>query len=504
MLRRKIAESLTVRIFLITVLILLGAGGITFGLIAWATPSTYTAVVSSDLNRQADALTDRLAEVSPEDCGELLDEFVRSTGASVLLLDAEGRSVETGSLLASPVFYEYDEYESTVVTSSGDTAVTFSADQPRPDSSVTVTMSEGNAVISDVHFAGQEEVYSLYVTPRVEAKNLAVQALIQMAPWLLLALLAFSLLCALVYSRYITRPIVRLSDIAGRMAKLDFQWECAERRKDEIGALGRSLDQMARRLSAALKDLESANQALRGEMEQERRLDRQRMAFFSAASHELKTPVTILKGQLTGMLDGVGVYRDRDKYLLRSLQVTGRMESLIREILSISRMESATAELCRESTDLSVLLEKLEHSHAELFSQRKQHLISELTPRILVTGDASLLEKAVGNLLSNASAYSPEGAEIRVWCGLLQNRPALTVENTKARIGDDALPHLFEAFYREEASRNRSTGGSGLGLYLVRMILERHNASCSIENTAEGVRATIRFPGQADPLSAGD
>ena len=160
MLRRKIAESLTVRIFLITVLILLGAGGITFGLIAWATPSTYTAVVSSDLNRQADALTDRLAEVSPEDCGELLDEFVRSTGASVLLLDAEGRSVETGSLLASPVFYEYDEYESTVVTSSGDTAVTFSADQPRPDSSVTVTMSEGNAVISDVHFAGQEEVRS--------------------------------------------------------------------------------------------------------------------------------------------------------------------------------------------------------------------------------------------------------------------------------------------------------------------------------------------------------
>lgn len=496
MLRRKIAESLTVRIFLITVLILLGAGGITFGLIAWATPSTYTAVVSSDLNRQTDALTDRLAEVSPEDCGELLDEFVRSTGASVLLLDAEGRSVETGSLLASPVFYEYDEYESTVVTSSGDTAVTFSADQPRPDSSVTVTMSEGNAVISDVHFAGQEEVYSLYITPRVEAKNLAVQALIQMAPWLLLALLAFSLLCALVYSRYITRPIVRLSDIAGRMAELDFQWECAERRKDEIGALGRSLDQMARRLSAALKELEAANQALRGEMEQERRLDRQRMAFFSAASHELKTPVTILKGQLTGMLDGVGVYRDRDKYLLRSLQVTGRMESLIREILSISRMESGTAELCLESIDLSALLEKQGQSHAELFSQRKQHLISELTPRILVTGDASLLEKAVGNLLSNASAYSPEGAEIRVWCGLLQNRPALTVENTKARIGDDALPHLFEAFYREEASRNRSTGGSGLGLYLVRMILERHNASCSIENTAEGVRATIRFPGQ--------
>ena len=96
---------------------------------------------------------------------------------------------------------------------------------------------------------------------------------------------------------------------------------CGERRRDEIGQLGRSLDEMARRLSAALTDLENANQALRGEVARERELDRQRMAFFSAASHELKTPVTILKGQLAGMLEGVGVYRDRDKYLLRSLQV---------------------------------------------------------------------------------------------------------------------------------------------------------------------------------------
>ena len=87
------------------------------------------------------------------------------------------------------------------------------------------------------------------------------------------------------------------------MAQLDFQWESGEKRRDEIGRLGRSLDQMARKLSAALTDLEGANRALRGEVERERELDRQRMAFFNAASHELKTPVTILKGQLSGMLE---------------------------------------------------------------------------------------------------------------------------------------------------------------------------------------------------------
>ena len=135
----------------------------------------------------------------------------------------------------------------------------------------------------------------------------------------------------------------------------------------------------------------------------------------------------------------------------------------------------------------------LERRMGELLEQRGQQLVSALTPGITVPADASLLGKAVGNLLSNASRYSPEGAEIRVWCGRLEGRPALSVENTGARVSGDALPHLFEAFYREEGSRNRSTGGSGLGLYLVKMILDRHGAVCTIENTEEGVKATVRF-----------
>ena len=494
MLRRKLSESLTARIFLMTSLILLCAGAITFGLIAWATPITYTAVVNDDLERQVDTLVNRLADMDLENCGPLLDEFIRSSGTDAMLIGPDGQIVNTNSQLAIQSLYED---ESRVVTDVGDkSAVTWAAKPDETEDTVTVTMSEQNTIITDVQFADQQALYSLYVTPLVEKENLAVRALGQMAPWLLLVLLAFSLLCALVYSRYITRPIVRLSGIAGRMAELDFNWKCEEQRRDEIGALGRSLDQMARRLSNALKELETANRALRGEVEQERELDRQRMAFFSAASHELKTPVTILKGQLTGMLEGVDVYRDRDKYLLRSLQVTGRMESLIREMLAISRMETGTADVRQESVDLSDLMEQQLSLDSDLLEQRGQHLVSTLTPGIIVTGDASLLGKAVGNLLSNASLYSPEGAEIRVWCGMRQGGPALTVENTDTHIHEEALPHLFEAFYREEASRNRTTGGSGLGLYLVRMILERHQASCVIENTEDGVRATIFFPSE--------
>ena len=500
--RKKIAESLTARIFLITAGILLFAGAITFGFIAWATPSTYTAVVNDDLTAQVDTLVERLADTAPEDCGELLDEFVLASGANAMLVGPDGALVDTGAKLTTYTVYE--DKGVAVTTAERDTVVSYGTDADAGET-MTITASDGATIAAEVAFAGQSGSCTLYVTPRIQAENLAVRALAQMAPWLLLVLLAFSLLCAFFYSRYITRPIVRMSSIAGKMAELDFHWECGEKRRDEIGRLGRSLDQLARRLDTALTDLERANRALRGEVERERELDRQRMAFFNAASHELKTPVTILKGQLSGMLEGVGVYQDRDKYLLRSLQVTGRMENLVQEMLAISRMEGGSGAIKREVVDLSALLERQLALDAPLLEQRNQRLGKELTPGLTVIGDAALLGKAVGNLLSNAALYSPEGAQVRVWCGLLDGRPALTVENTGAHISEDALPRLFEAFYREECSRNRSTGGSGLGLYLVKMILDRHGAECTMENTADGVRATVRFQTSAvSGLPAGD
>lgn len=148
----------------------------------------------------------------------------------------------------------------------------------------------------------------------------------------------------------------------------------------------------------------------------------------------------------------------------------------------------------QEPVELSALLEEQLKLDAGLLEQRSQHLDKELTPGITTIGDAVLLGKVLGNLISNASLYSPDGAGIRIWCGWQDGRPAVTVENTEAHIGEDALPHLYEAFYREECSRNRASGGSGLGLYLVKMILDRHRATCTIENTADGVRATVCFP----------
>lgn len=475
MLRKKIRKSLTARIFLITVLVLLGAGTITFGLIAWATPSSYRAVIDADLTRQVQALTETLQDVPLADCGPALEDFVREAGADVTLAAPDGGIVFSNVQLAGEALAE-------------DAAAT-----DETEATIAVTTAEQATLTAEVFFSDQARSYTLYVTPRLEAENVAVRALIQMAPWVLLTLLLFSLLGAFVYSRYITRPIVQMSDIAGKMADMDFDWKCQETREDEIGHLGRSLNQMAAKLSQALEALQASNAALRGEVEQERALDLQRRAFFAAASHELKTPVTILRGHLSGLLDGIGIYQDQEKYLARSLQTTARMEHLIQEILMVSRMEVRDSALPLERVDLSAITEEQLALAADLLEQKNLRVAADLSPALMLDGEHAMLAKAIGNLLANAALYSPCGENIRIWSGMQDDAPTLIIENTGVHIGEDALPHLFDAFYREERSRNRQTGGSGLGLYLVRIILERHGASCAIDNTAAGVRATVRF-----------
>ncbi len=475
MLRKKIRKSLTARIFLITVLVLLGAGTITFGLIAWATPSSYRAVIDADLTRRVQALTETLQAVPLADCGPALEDFVREAGADVTLAAPDGELVFSN------------------VQPAGEALAEDAAATDETEATIAVTTAEQATLTAEVFFSDQARSYTLYVTPRLEAENVAVRALIQMAPWVLLTVLLFSLLGAFVYSRYITRPIVQMSDIAGKMADMDFDWKCQETREDEIGHLGRSLNQMAAKLSQALEALQASNAALRGEVEQERALDLQRRAFFAAASHELKTPVTILRGHLSGLLDGIGIYQDQEKYLARSLQTTARMEHLIQEILMVSRMEAREHALPLERVDLSAITEEQLALAADLLEQKKLRVAADLSPALMLDGERAMLAKAIGNLLANAALYSPCGENIRIWSGMQDDAPTLIIENTGVHIGENALPHLFDAFYREERSRNRQTGGSGLGLYLARIILERHGASCAIDNTAAGVRATVRF-----------
>ena len=158
------------------------------------------------------------------------------------------------------------------------------------------------------------------------------------------------------------------------MASLDMTWRCDETRIDEIGQLSESLNNMAVNLDMAMKDLQAANIALKGDIERERAQERQRRDFFAAVSHELKTPITILKGQLEGMIGNVGMYKDREKFLRHALIKTESMEGLVKEILAISKIEAQASALKLSKVNLSEMLAACCHEYEALLSEKEMQL----------------------------------------------------------------------------------------------------------------------------------
>ena len=177
-------------------------------------------------------------------------------------------------------------------------------------------------------FVDSDSIYTLLVTRNTAKHTQTEEAIHGTLPVLCTVILFGSIISAFFYSWYMTAPIKKVSKLSKQMADMDFSGFCSARRTDEIGVLSDSLNTLSRKLEMALSELQEANQKLQADIDMERQLEKQRVEFFAAASHELKTPITIIKGQLQGMLYQVGRYKDRETYLAQSLEITDTLSSV--------------------------------------------------------------------------------------------------------------------------------------------------------------------------------
>jgi len=343
-------------------------------------------------------------------------------------------------------------------------------------------------------FAGSDEEYILSVRFNPVRSKETSDAIWRSLPWTISVILILSFTSAFIFSQYTTGPIVRMSKTARRIADLDFSWYCPDLRSDEIGILARSLNDLSDKLNAALLELHHRNLSLEDEILQEKKQERRRLLFFSGVSHELKTPIAIVIGQLEGMQAQIGVYKNRDKYLARSAEILRSLDRFIKEILYISHMD-ITGKNIIEQINLSTVLESLLRDFQALMDSHEIKLSTEIEPFVFISGDEALLKKALGNIVSNAASYSSIGGEIHVILMVNKNEAKLEIINTPSHIDDEHLPHLFEAFYRAD----KNTQGSGLGLYITRMILNTHGIAHDIENCKYGVKFTAIFKALQTP-----
>lgn len=342
-------------------------------------------------------------------------------------------------------------------------------------------------------FSDSDSLYTLLVTRNTAKHTQTEEAIQRTLPMLCAVVLFGSIISAFFYSWYMTAPIKKVSKLSKQMADMDFSGFCPVGRTDEIGVLSDSLNTLSRKLETTLSELQEANQKLQADIDMERRLEKQRVEFFAAASHELKTPITIIKGQLQGMLYQVGRYKDRETYLTQSLEITDTLGKMVQELLIISRLDTPDYTCKKSKLNLSDLIIDRLTAFEDLFMQKELTVERSISPEVSISGDIQLLQKALDNLLGNAAAYSGAGDKIIVRLWKENEKSNLTIENTGAHIPDEAIPKLFEPFYRVDQSRNRQTGGTGLGLYIVKTILDLHGAKIEIANTVQGVIVDLQF-----------
>ena len=345
----------------------------------------------------------------------------------------------------------------------------------------------------EISFADSTETYILLLAKNTNKESQVVLALQKTLPILSVTILLVSVIAAFFYTWYMTKPIKKISKLSKQMADMDFSGLCPTNRTDEIGVLSHSLNDLSKKLAAALSELQEANQKLQADIDMERRLEKQRVEFFAAASHELKTPITIIKGQLQGMLYQVGRYKDRETYLAQSLEITDTLGKMVQELLTISRLDTPGYTCKKSNLNLSNLINDRLTAFEDLFMQKDLTVEQSISPEVYILGDMQLLQKALDNLLGNAAAYSEAGNQIIVKLWEENEKVNLTIENTGAHIPDEAISKLFEPFYRIDQSRNRQTGGTGLGLYIVKTILNLHEAKIEVTNTLQGVIVSTQF-----------
>lgn len=519
---KKIRESLTVKICILMAVLLLVSSGITYAAIAGFLPTYYSSQLQKDLDVLSGEMVDSIQTYKTiDEAANTIELFEAGAQVSVTILDEKGEWVwpVTETAVEEAVFYSEDTEEVTyngaaeeVQVSSEETAAAEAGaedviqefdvqaeivdsfreyvDTAMEDVSGAQESYENNSAVKSYSFKMDGKEYTMFVSGGMQPVNQAMEILQKLFPYIFGIAVLTAVFFAAASSFYLTRPIVKLSRISKRMASLDFDNFYQGKRKDEIGALGADLNELSKNLSNALDELKKANESLKSDIEKEREIEKKRIAFFSAVSHELKTPITILKGHLSGILQGVGGYQDREYYLRRSQDTVEKMKNMVTELLTVSRIENQTFHVQR--TDIAELLRQKVADLTELIENKSLGLEVTIPEHLYADVNPDMLEKVFSNLLMNAIRYTPEGKEneVRVVLRSVQEdeRIECLVENTGVHISEEDLPHVFEAFYRAEQSRNSQTGGSGLGLYIVKMILEQHGAQYFISNMEDGVR----------------
>ena len=329
-----------------------------------------------------------------------------------------------------------------------------------------------------------------------------------------LAVLVIGSIAVYFASRQITVPIDRLAALSERMSQLDFSARYEENSENEIGRLGVSMNRMSERLEdtiGQLKDanlkLQDANLQLQEDIDQKVKVDEMRKEFIADVSHELKTPIALIEGYAEGLMEGLAEDPEsRDYYCSVIVDESAKMNKMVRQLTSLISYEFGENKLECTEFNLAEMIRSVIASNRIQIEEAGVNLEMDLPENASVFADEFKIEEVFSNYLSNALHHASGEKNIRIRMEKVQadaakeeNRTAAAAEkeepaawrvlvyNDGNRIPEDSLPHLWEKFYKVDKARTRAYGGSGIGLSIVKAIMEAHKGQYGVENLENGV-----------------
>lgn len=302
-----------------------------------------------------------------------------------------------------------------------------------------------------------------------------------------LLVLIIGIFIALRTSRKITEPIQKIEAISSNMANLCFEeYADANTSVKELDNLAQSINQMSNELKNRIEELNSANEKLKEDVDYQKQIEQMRREFIANVSHEMKTPLAILQfycENLKSNIDGL----DRDYYCDTIIEEITRMDEMVKSLLQISSIENGLANMEMEEIDLSELARRTGEKLIPLLDSDNVRM--DVVDDIKVIGDKRYLEQAMKNFLTNAVSHTKSGGKIRIFLTELENNMVrFTVYNEGNPIEPENMSRIWESFYKSDKSRVRVSGSNvGLGLYIVKSIIEQHKGNYGVQNTTHGV-----------------
>ncbi len=297
-----------------------------------------------------------------------------------------------------------------------------------------------------------------------------------------------------IISKKFTMPILELNSIAKKMSKLDFSHKYRTTdADDEINNLGKSINTMSDKLEATIKQLRATNIELEKDIEEKSKIDEMRKQFIQDVSHELKTPIALIQGYSEGLIENVNTdSENREFYAKVILDEANKMDKLVKQLLELMKLEYGKREFNNEKFDICELIQEVVRKSRVMLEENNIQVEFDNQNQVYVYADSFYIEQVMTNYFTNAVKHVKEVngkklIRITTNADIEKNIVRISVFNTGDNIKEEDLNRIWNRFYKVDASRNRDDGGTGIGLALVKAIMNNYKKDYGAINRDDGI-----------------